>query len=200
MLFPKPAAVLAAAAGLAAAAIAVQAQSAAKEPPPQIARGEYLVAIMGCNDCHTPMKLGPKGPEKDMAKLLSGHPERIGSPAPPELPKRSPWGMVATSSGTAYAGPWGVTFAANLTPDVNTGIGIWTEEMFIAAMREGRHMGQSRPIMPPMPWQSCARLTDEDIKALFAYLKSVPAISNRVPEYVPPPGQKAEALEEGKGK
>lgn len=82
---------------------------------------------------------------------------------------------------TAWAGPWGVSYAANLTPDQNTGMGIWTEDMFIKAMRAGKHMGYGREILPPMPWQASSNLTDEDLKAIFAYLRSVPPISNRVP-------------------
>lgn len=87
---------------------------------------------------------------------------------------------------TAWAGPWGISYAANLTPDVNTGIGIWTEEMFLNAMKTGKHMGSGRTILPPMPWQNLSRLTEEDLKAIFAYLKSVPAIRNQVPEPVAP--------------
>ena len=87
---------------------------------------------------------------------------------------------------TAWAGPWGISFAANLTPDQNTGLGIWTEDMFLNAIRKGRHMGVSRRILPPMPWQVFRNLTDEDLKAIFAYLRSVPPVHNRVPEPVEP--------------
>jgi hypothetical protein len=75
-----------------------------------------------------------------------------------------------------------VSFAANLTPDQNTGLGIWTEDMFMRAIREGRHMGTSRPILPPMPWQAVRNLNDEDLRAVFAYLKTVPPITNHVPD------------------
>jgi hypothetical protein len=85
---------------------------------------------------------------------------------------------------TASSGPWGNTYAANLTPDENTGLGIWTEEMFIGALRTGRHMGVSRPIQPPMPWQVYGRLPDEDLKAIYAYLRSIPPVHNRVPQPV----------------
>ena len=73
------------------------------------------------------------------------------------------------------AGPWGVSFTANLTPDKETGLGNWTEEMFITTMRTGRHQGKGRPILPPMPYQFIATLNDEDLKAVFAYLQSIPA-------------------------
>ena len=85
---------------------------------------------------------------------------------------------------TAWSGPWGISYAINLTPDQNTGIGIWTEDMFIKALRTGRHMGTSRPILPPMPWQEFATATDADLKAMFAYFKSLPPIQNRVPDAV----------------
>ena len=94
--------------------------------------------------------------------------------------------MAGAATNTAYSGPWGVSYAANLTPDQNTGLGIWTEEMFVSAIRTGRHMGVSRPIMPPMPWTVYRNLTDEDLKSVYAFLRTIPAIHNRVPEYEPP--------------
>lgn len=151
-----------------------------------VQRGEYLVRITGCNDCHTPMKMGPQGPAPDMTQMLSGHPAAMQLPPPPA--PVGPWMVSFTATNTAFAGPWGVTYAMNLTPDKDTGIGNWTEQNFIQAMRTGKHMGQGRPIMPPMPWQNVAAMTDEDIKAVFAYLKSVPAIKNQVPEWAPPAG------------
>jgi hypothetical protein len=93
-----------------------------------------------------------------------------------------------TDTFTAWTGPWGVSFSANLTPDQNTGIGVWTEEMFIQTLREGKHMGNGRPLLPPMPWQPYGQKTDDDLKAIFAYLKSLPPMANRVPDPVPPPG------------
>jgi mono/diheme cytochrome c family protein len=170
------------AAGLLLAAKSPQAAKTA-----QIARGKYLVGYGGCNDCHTPLKFGPNGPEPDMARYLSGHPENAQLPAPPKLAD-SPW-FAATAGMTAWAGPWGVSYAANLTPDTNTGLGIWSEEMFLKAMRTGKHMSAGRDILPPMPWQSVAALNDEDIKAIYAYLRSLPPISNRVPEPLGPGGK-----------
>jgi hypothetical protein len=158
-----------------------------------IARGQYLVSIMSCNDCHTPFKMGPQGPEPDMARMLSGHPGAMQLPPPPAL--SGPWGWSGTLTSTAFSGPWGISYAANLTPDQNTGIGIWTEDMFVKAMRTGKHMGTSRQILPPMPWPWIGKATDADLKAIFAYLKSVPAISNHVPDSVeaPPPPAAAKA-------
>lgn len=152
-----------------------------------VARGEYLVTIIGCNDCHTPFRMGPNGPEPDMTRALSGHPEQLVMPPAPAL-GQGPWLWAGAATNTAFAGPWGVSYAANLTPDEATGMGIWTEEMFVTAMRTGKHMGQSRPIQPPMPWPAFARASDEDLKAIFAYLRSLPPIVNRVPDYQPPGG------------
>lgn len=152
-----------------------------------IERGKYIVTFGGCNDCHTPLKMGQKGPEPDFSRLLSGHPENAKLPPPPKL-EHSPW-FAATAGMTAWAGPWGISFAANLTPDENTGLGIWTEAMFIKAMRTGKHMGESREILPPMPWQNVATLNDEDLKFVFAYLRSIPPVQNRVPEPITPDGQ-----------
>jgi hypothetical protein len=149
----------------------------------RIARGKDLVWSIGCNDCHTPKKMGPKGPELDTARLLSGHREDAGLPRPPALPE-GPWGVVTSMEFTAWSGPWGISYAFNLTPDENTGLGIWTEEMFLRALRTGRHMGTSRQILPPMPWEVYGRLGDEDLKSIYAYLRSIPPVSNRVPEPV----------------
>jgi mono/diheme cytochrome c family protein len=152
-----------------------------------VARGEYLVTIVGCNDCHTPLKMGANGPEPDMTRMLSGHPETLELPPPPRLPAQG-WNWGGAETLTAFAGPWGITYAINLTPDENTGIGTWTEEMFVNTIRNGRHMGgEARPIQPPMPWPWYAKMTDDDLKAIYAYLRTIPPIVNRVPEYQEPP-------------
>ena len=80
------------------------------------------------------------------------------------------------------------SYAANLTPDENTGIGIWDEQMFIGTIRNGRHMANGRPLLPPMPWHWYKEMTDEDLQAIYAYLRSIPPVSNRVPEPVEPAG------------
>ncbi len=149
-----------------------------------IKRGEYLVTIAVCNDCHTPLKMGPNGPEPDMSRMLSGHPSNEKVEPPPATDGL--WMFAGSRTATAWAGPWGVTFTKNLTPDTLTGIGIWTEEMFINAIRKGRHWGVSRQIMPPMPWQYYRHMTDDDLKAIFAYLRTIPPVFNEVPEYIPP--------------
>ncbi len=151
---------------------------------PAVERGRYLVAIMGCSDCHTPLKMGAKGPEPDQKLFLSGHPEKMKMPPAPSA--TGPWLWSGAATNTAFAGPWGVTYAPNLTSDEATGIGAWTEENFLKALRTGRHLGVGRPIQPPMPWPAFSRATDEDLRAVFAYLKTVPAVRNLAPEYRPP--------------
>lgn len=148
-------------------------------------RGEYLVSAMGCADCHTPWKLGPNGPEWDMDRWLSGHPQTLQMTEVPTLPE-GPWGFVGSGTMTAWAGPWGVSYTANLTPDKETGLGAWTQQEFVATMRSGRHKGMGRPILPPMPYFNIARLTDDDLHAVFSYLQSIPAIQNQVPDPSPP--------------
>jgi Cytochrome c len=161
-----------------AAAYRRRAEAAAK-----VERGRRLVHTHGCNDCHTPMKAGLRGPERDSSRMLSGHPASAPLPVAPAL--EGPWVTAGSATGTAFAGPWGVTFTANLTPDANTGLGIWSEEMFVEAMRTGRHFGASRPIQPPMPWKSFARMTDGELKAIYAYLRTIPPVTNPVPDYQP---------------
>ena len=170
--------------------------SLAEPPPPPIfgaplpnlsaeaRRGEHLVRIGGCHDCHTPTKLGPSGPVPDMSRMLSGHPETLDTPQAPVLP--APWMMAAASSFTAFAGPWGMSFAANLTPDRETGLGDWTEQNFIEAIRTGHHLGRGRLLLPPMPWPVVAQHTDSELKAIWAFLQRVPPIRNRVPPPRPP--------------
>lgn len=152
-------------------------------------RGKYLVDTMGCHDCHTPMKMGPRGPEWDLERALSGHPEDLVMPPAPALPP-GPWIASAAATFTAWNGPWGTSFTANLTPDKETGLGDWTVEQFIDTMKTGKDRGKGRPVLPPMPVQNLASLTDEDIRALFAYLRTLKPIKNRVPQPIDPPETK----------
>jgi len=152
----------------------------------RIARGEYLVTIGGCNDCHTPWKMGARGPEPDMTRMLSGHPSALQMPPAPAIPP-GPWMATAAATMTAWAGPWGTSFTANLTPDKETGLGDWTLEQFVQTLKTGRHQGKGRPILPPMPYFNYAKATDEDLAAIFAYLQSIPVVHNRVPQPIDPP-------------
>jgi len=174
-----------------AATLATTGDATTPTPPvaaaPDLAvRGGYLVRAMGCNHCHTPYKIGPNGPEPDMSLELSGHPSALVMPPAPALPP-GPWVWSAAGTNTAFAGPWGVSFTANLTPDRETGLGAWTEDMFIATMRTGRHQGKGRQILPPMPYENLAGLEDQDIRAIFAYLQSIKPVKNRVPAPIDPP-------------
>jgi len=165
---------------------AVPEPAPAPSDPARVARGKYLVSIMGCHDCHTPLKLGPRGPEPDLERALTGHPEQLTMPPAPVLPP-GPWLWTGGATNTAFAGPWGVSFTANLTPDQETGLGSWTEEMFVATMKTGRHQGKGRPVLPPMPVQVIRNLTASDFKDLFAYLQSLKPVHNRVPAPIDPP-------------
>jgi mono/diheme cytochrome c family protein len=153
----------------------------------QIKRGAYLVAFGGCHDCHTPKTMTPNGPAPDMARALSGHPADAKLPAmPTDALGPDKWMAVTNEHLTAWAGPWGVSFAANLTPDKRTGLGNWTADQFVKAMRTGKHLGVGRPILPPMPWFNLNALDDEDLRAVFAYLQSIAPIENPVPAPIPP--------------
>jgi len=149
-----------------------------------VKRGKHLVDTHDCHGCHTPMKMGPKGPELDLSRALSGHPETMVMPPPPRM--NGPWNWVGAATVTAFGGPWGVSYAINLTPDPETGIGKWKESDFVQAIKTGKHLGVGRPIMPPMPWEAYRHLPDRDLKAIFAYLRSIPPVKNQVPEYQPP--------------
>ena len=168
------------------------ARGPAKPADAQTERGRYLVTTSGCHDCHTPWKMGPQGPEPDMSRALSGHPQDLVMPPAPRLPD-GPWIATIGATNTAWSGPWGTSFTANLTPDRETGLGRWTLDNFREAIRTGRHMGRGRPILPPMPYPMYRHMTDEDLAAIFAYLQSVPAISNKVPDPLPPAQQVASA-------
>jgi mono/diheme cytochrome c family protein len=159
-----------------------------KETADLVKRGQYLVTTTACNDCHSPKIFTPQGPVPDTTRLLSGHP--ADSKYPPfdmNATKPGQWVQMAPDI-TAFVGPWGMSFAANLTSDSATGIGAWGEDRFIKAIRTGKHMGDpnGRPIMPPMPWSFFSQMTDEDLKSIYAYLKSLPPINNRVPDPTPP--------------
>ena len=152
--------------------------------------GKYLVTITGCNDCHTPKVPGPNGaPVPDASRLLSGHPEKQPPPSwAPEDMKQKGIGAATNPMLTAWAGPWGVSYASNLTPDKETGIGEWSEDTFIAVMRTGKHQGQpnGRDILPPMPWFDLKEARETDLKSIWAYLRSLPPIKNQVPLPTPP--------------
>ena len=161
---------------------------AAMTKPDSVSRGETLSYMMGCHDCHTPKIMTPQGPMLDTTRLLSGH------PASDPLPKITYKTMIApghwylaASDLTAWVGPWGTSFTANLTPD-ETGTGNWTFENFKTALRKGKFKGleNGRDLLPPMPWQFIRRASDEDLSYLWQYLRSIKPIKNVVPDALPP--------------
>lgn len=153
-----------------------------------IARGRLLVVSSGCNDCHTPWVFNPELgiPSPDWTRMLSGHPE--GGPDPQGEVGPGDIGLIGPTF-TSFKLPFGITYSPNLTPDIDTGTGSWTEKMFIDIFRKGRHLGgDGRPVYPPMPWDSYRNRSDEDLRAMFAYLRSIPPLRNLPPtEKVPPP-------------
>ena len=148
--------------------------------------GEHLVTVSACHDCHTPKKMTDHGPDIDSSLLLSGHPSQLDAPAVNRQELESK-GIIATTDLTSWVGSWGISYTANLTSDA-TGIGNWKEEQFIYAIREGKMKGLagSRPMLPPMPWQMYRNMTDDELKAIFSYLKTTNPIHNIVPQPTPP--------------
>ena len=166
-------------------AFGVKASGATEPPqtkPDLVKRGEYLVNAMGCNDCHTPMKMGANGPEYDTARYLSGHQATEKLPPPPA--PTGPWMVTVSISGTAWSGPWGISYTQNITPDPETGIGNYTEAQFIQTIRDGKKQGRGRDILPPMPWPAFKNLTDDDLKSIYAFLRTVKPLKNKVPDPV----------------
>ena len=136
-----------------------------------VERGRYLVRITGCHDCHSP-KVQGMTPNLDLS--LSGR------PATTQLPSETKTEVHASPDLTAWTGPWGYSVASNLTPDPATGIGTrYNEASFIATMRTGKKPNGT-PIMPPMPSEVYQNMTDDDLKAIFAYLRTVKPIRNAV--------------------
>jgi hypothetical protein len=152
-----------------------------------IKHGDYIVTTGSCNDCHSPKIMTKMGPMPDSTRLLSGHP--ASDPLPPiNLNSLKPGNWMSMAADiTAFVGPWGISYTANLTPDSATGIGAWSEATFINTIRSGKHLGNGRDILPPMPWPFVAKLTDDDLKSVYAYLMSLPPVSNKVPAPVSPP-------------
>jgi Cytochrome c len=152
----------------------------------QVKWGEHLVTVMGCHDCHTPKKMTEKGPEPDFTLALSGHAE--GMPVAQVNRKEfETKGYVATNDFTSWIGPWGISYAANLTPD-ETGTGNWSEDQFLNALRKKIMKGlpNTRPMLPPMAMMPFDQMRDDELKAIFAYLRTVPPIKNLVPQPTPP--------------
>lgn len=155
-------------------------------------RGKQLVTEGNCDYCHTPLIETKEGLVPDMKRRLSGHPQDAEIPRLPDAEVGSgEWiEFLGTLDSTEWAGPWGLTFSTNITPDPETGIGKWTEQVFIETMRTGKHIDFKRDVLPPMPWQDYGKLSDEDLKAIFAYLMTITPVKNAVPKPVPLPDKK----------
>jgi mono/diheme cytochrome c family protein len=138
---------------------ATNAAKSGKSRAERIKLGERLTYVGGCNDCHTP---GTFYGNPDAKRRISG-------------------------SELGWEGPWGVTYPRNLTPDKETGIGNWTEDDIVRAIRTGQRPDKS-PLLPPMPWPMYAYMTDEEAYAVAAYLKSIPPVKHKVPDRQPAHG------------
>lgn len=155
----------------------------------RVKRGLQLVNQGRCNDCHTPFVESKDGLMPDTKRTLSGHPSESEIPDIPssEIDSEEWLEFLSSLDSTVWAGEWGISFAANLTPDPTTGIGKWNEDVFVEIMRSGRHVSLKRNINPPMPWKDYAKLSDEDLNSIFAYLATLKPINNAVPKPIPLP-------------
>ncbi len=169
-------------------AMEMETENPATTAEDSVKRGEHLSHIMGCHDCHSPKMMTDQGPVPDPSKLLSGHPASESLPAMPDKSVIAPGQWMLFNGGlTAAVGPWGTSFAANLTPHA-TGTGNWTLENFEKALRHGKSKGldNGRMLLPPMPWPNYINLSDEDLANLWHYIRSLPPIDNVVPAPLPP--------------
>jgi len=146
-----------------------------------VKRGEYLVSSVGCDDCHSPKRMGAHGPELIPELRFSGFPHDGKVPPFDKNTVKNGWALFAPDL-TSAIGPWGQSFAANITSDA-TGIGNWTEQNFITAIRHGKSKGleNSRDLLPPMPWSVYRNMTDDDLRSIFYYLKTTKPVKNLVP-------------------
>ncbi len=120
-------------------------------------RGRTLAMQSGCNDCHTP---GTLFGAPDFSRQLSG-------------------------SELGWNGPWGTSYARNLTPDLETGLGYYSEKEIVQALRSG-HRLDGKPMLPPMPWQNLTVMSDTDMHALVSFLKSLPPVNHKNVDALPP--------------
>ncbi|HLF63294.1 MAG TPA: hypothetical protein VI603_06065 [Saprospiraceae bacterium] len=163
-------------------------EAASAQPTHQdtVQRGEYLVNAIGCDDCHSPKRMGAQGPEIIPELRLSGYPgdRPFDNMALQSL--TGGWYLLNVDL-TCAVGPWGASFSANLTSD-ETGVGNWTFDQFKKALKEGKYKGldSGRTLLPPMPWQYYGKLNDDDLAAIFVYLKSITPVRNVPPPPIPP--------------
>ncbi len=151
-----------------------------------VKRGEYLVNTIGCQDCHSPKRMGARGPEYIKELAFSGYQATNELPTISQDALEKGW-MLMNPDLTAAVGPWGVSFAANLTSD-DTGIGNWSFEQFKRSLTEGKLKGlpNGRMLLPPMPWENFKNLREEDLRAMYEYFQSTEPVNNPVPAPIPP--------------
>ena len=144
----------------------IEAPAAQSSPadPRIVEHGRYLVGLLGCESCHTDGAL-------------------LGTP-------RMDRQLAGSDVGIAYSNPLkqprpGIVYPANLTPDMKTGIGAWTDQEIIAAIRTGLD-SSGRQHLPVMPWPGYQKLSDADVAAITAYLRALPPVQHAVPENVQP--------------
>ena len=136
--------------GLMGAAAGVMAQEPAASAD-ELARGRYMTVIGGCNDCHT-----------------AGYAENAGNTPDAEWLTGVPIG---------FAGPWGVSYPANLRLNVQS----MSEDQWVARVRS--------PLLPPMPWFSVAHMKEEDVRAMYRFIKSLGPAGEAMPAFVAPGGK-----------
>jgi len=148
-------------------------------------RGELLAA--DCHACHSPKVFTEKGPVPDPERIFAGHPADSPLPEIPEnLIAPQKWGGLFTNDLTAWVGPWGISYGTNLTPDKETGIGLWSFEDFKDVLRTGMFHDGSRRFLPPMPSAPFVPMSDDDLRAMYDYFMSLEPVVNKVPDPVPP--------------
>lgn len=151
-----------------------------------VERGKLITEIYGCVDCHSPKIKEGEFLINDPDRLFSGHPGDNKLPQfSPDIIGPDKWRGLFTDGMTAWGGPWGISYSANLTPDKETGIGKLSENNFVNVLKLGIHSGMNRKLMQPMPWKEISELDDENLKAIYHYLKTVKPVKNKVPDSVP---------------
>ncbi|MFY7900077.1 MAG: diheme cytochrome c-553 [Chitinophagaceae bacterium] len=146
-----------------------------------ISKGAYLVNIAGCGDCHSPKIMTEFGPVADSTRLFSGHRSTVKTPDISKDAFKKGWVLFNDESTILATGGF-ISYSANITSD-ETGIGNWSFEQFKTAMTKGKWKGleNSRNLFPPMPWMNYQHMKEEDLKAIFAFLKSTKPVDNIVP-------------------
>jgi mono/diheme cytochrome c family protein len=136
-------------------------------------RGNYLVNYLGhCVGCHTPLR---SDGQSDGSLYLSGVPAKFAgaNAGPPQI--------------AGFPGPRGArVYAKNITPDPETGIGSWTEDQFVQTFKHGIRPDGTKYVISPMEWNIYANMKEDDVRAMYRYLRTVKPISNRAPANIPP--------------